>query len=332
MTLAPPRRGPTTGRHAARPAAPAHAVPRNSRRGRRAHRLIRLRRTLAVGLLSLLVMSGITEIVRAATGWHGASAGAAPAPTALAEVDTAADAALASALSSAMPESRADTANAGTSAAAAGSTAATATPAVAAAGSAAPAAPGPPVVVEAGDGQLAPVEQPAGVTWTEKATGRLVRVGISVEGGLGVDGADFAGAVLATLGDERGWQTEDNVRFRFVSASQPAAGERVDLTVVLASPTTTDRLCAPLSTAGQVSCNSGGRAVINARRWLLGVPWFDGDLTLYRQYVVNHEVGHGLGHGHTSCRGVGRPSPVMAQQTLGLKGCTPWAWPTNDGV
>lgn len=184
-------------------------------------------------------------------------------------------------------------------------------------------------VVPAGTGHITILEPPK--VATPRTTGRLVRVAIGAEGGLGIDSADFARHVVATLTDPRSWQAIDGVRFTFVTPAEQARGN-IDFTVVLASPTLTDRLCAPLTTQGQVSCFWAGRAVINARRWQLAVPWFNGDLEGYREYVLNHEVGHGLGHGHATCPGKGKRSPVMAQQSLRLDGCLPWSWPRGGGT
>lgn len=186
--------------------------------------------------------------------------------------------------------------------------------------------PAPPRVVERGTGVLAPVAIP-GDSLATAAQGRPVRVSIEAEGGLEVDTAAFATAVAQTLSDPRGWQHVDQVRFIAVSPDEVTAGAKVDLRIALASPDTTDRLCAPLQTRGQVSCHSGGRAVINLRRWQLGAESYGDDVSAYRHYVVNHEVGHGLGHGHESCAGTGTAAPVMMQQTYGLKGCTAWPWP-----
>ena len=151
---------------------------------------------------------------------------------------------------------------------------------------------------------------------------------LETEGGLGVDTTALATTVATVLADPRGWQTKDGVRFVNVSPADAAKGADVDLRITLASPDTTDRLCAPLKTRGQVSCHNGGRVVLNARRWLLGAEAYGTDVAAYRTYLVNHEVGHGLGHGHAYCGGTGKVAPVMMQQTYGLKGCTAWPWPT----
>lgn len=193
---------------------------------------------------------------------------------------------------------------------------------------AAPRPPAAPTVVERGSGSFAVVAAPADAIKVVPATGRIVRYTLETEGGLGVDPAGFARTVVANLTDPRGWQTRDAVKFVNVSPAEAAAGTRPDLRIVLASPDTTDRLCAPLKTRGKVSCHNGGRVVLNARRWLLGADAYGADVTAYRIYLVNHEVGHGIGHGHVQCPGRGRPAPVMMQQTYGLDGCTPWTWPT----
>jgi hypothetical protein len=71
--------------------------------------------------------------------------------------------------------------------------------------------------------------------------------------------------------------------------------------------------------------------MINLDRWTRAVPGFRGDVGLYRQYVINHEVGHQLGYGHQACPRPGALAPVMQQQTLGLNGCRANGWPYVDG-
>ena len=95
----------------------------------------------------------------------------------------------------------------------------------------------------------------------------------------------------------------------------------------LASPATTYPLCAPVETRGRVSCRNGSDVVINAWRWVHGAVTYDERLTAYCRYVVNHEVGHALGHGHAICAVPDRRAPVMMQQTLGFQGCRPNPWP-----
>ena len=70
--------------------------------------------------------------------------------------------------------------------------------------------------------------------------------------------------------------------------------------LILASPALTDQMCAPLLTRGQVSCRNGDAVVLNALRWGVGIEDYGGDIATYREYLVNHEVGHRLGRGHVS--------------------------------
>ncbi|MBN6055681.1 DUF3152 domain-containing protein [Nonomuraea sp. RK-328] len=149
--------------------------------------------------------------------------------------------------------------------------------------------------------------------------GAVVRYLVEMERGLPFDPAEFAAEVHRTLNDPRGWA-------RFQRVDHGPARVRVALT----SPALTDRECLPLRTGGDLSCWNGSRSVINARRWAYGVPQYHGDLGAYRRYVISHEVGHGLGHGHSACPAPGRLAPVMAQQSKTLGGCRPNPWPYPD--
>jgi hypothetical protein len=149
---------------------------------------------------------------------------------------------------------------------------------------------------------------------------RVLRYAVEVEGGLRVDRRVFAAAVERVLADRRGWAGA-GLAFRRVSVGS------VDFRVTLASPSLTDGLCAPLPTNGIFSCASGNRAVLNVLRWSSGADAYRGRLDRYRFYMVNHEVGHVLEHGHAWCPAPGDLAPVMMQQTKGLGGCRPNPWP-----
>lgn len=149
-------------------------------------------------------------------------------------------------------------------------------------------------------------------------SGRKTEYRVEIEDGLPVSAGAFAEAVDKTLADERGW-TSQGYAFQRTSDAQ--------LRIVLASPATTDRLCHPLQTKGRVSCRNGKDVVINARRWVDGAKSYPDDLARYRQYVVNHEVGHSFGLGHRPCPATGAKAPVMLQQTIGLQGCEANPWP-----
>lgn len=148
---------------------------------------------------------------------------------------------------------------------------------------------------------------------------RLVRYTVEIERGLALDPAEVAAVVDITLADKRSWNAA-GYTFRRV-------GSGGDVRILLATPDTVDKLCAPLLTRGQVSCRNQRVVVLNHRRWMLGAPAYGTDIAAYRQYLVNHEVGHFLGHSHVGCPGPGRYAPVMLQQTLRLDGCRSNPWP-----
>ncbi|MFF7748085.1 DUF3152 domain-containing protein [Streptomyces sp. NPDC007971] len=153
---------------------------------------------------------------------------------------------------------------------------------------------------------------------------------VDVEKGLGLDGVLFAEAVQKTLNDDRSWAHGGVRTFERISSGKP------DFVITLASPGTTAKWCAKsdLDTAEEnVSCDSASteRVMINAYRWAQGSKTYGDKMYAYRQMLINHEVGHRLGHGHVSCQKDGELAPVMQQQTKFLDHdgihCLPNPWP-----
>lgn len=130
--------------------------------------------------------------------------------------------------------------------------------------------------------------------------GALIRYDVRVEEGLSVDPDQAALLIQGVLDDPRSWRGTRRWRFELLPVGQSAT-----LHAYIVTPNTTDRLCAPYMTRGEVSCQNGDRVVLNAKRWVFGADSYGADLTNYRRYLVNHEFGHALGKHHLDCRGPG---------------------------
>ncbi|GAA1341005.1 DUF3152 domain-containing protein [Saccharothrix algeriensis] len=169
---------------------------------------------------------------------------------------------------------------------------------------------------------------------------------VEVEDGVSLPRGDdnFAAVVDYALAHPRGWARAGHRFHRVDAAAEPA------LRIRLASQDTARRLCGfdlPFDT----SCRIGAEVYLSSARWFRGSHAYGGELRAYRLYMVNHEVGHFLGHGHEPCPVDGAPAPLMMQQTLSTdndelaaitsgvdqgavippdgKSCTPNPWPSS---
>ena len=147
-----------------------------------------------------------------------------------------------------------------------------------------------------------------------------IRYAVAVEDGSGVAADDVAALVASILSDERSWIGDGSTGFEQVTTS-----ENVLFTLVVATPDTVDTLCEPLDTAGRYSCGRNGWIALNLLRWETAAEVWPSTLEIYRQYLVNHEVGHYLlGANHDNfCTVAGSPAPIMMQQSIDLLGCAP---------
>lgn len=142
---------------------------------------------------------------------------------------------------------------------------------------------------------------------------------VGQRGVVSSDPAHFEAVVGSTLDARVGWA-------RAGADFQPVTSGG-DFTVILASPAEIDaahEVCSP-----SWSCRVGNQVLINDVRWQEGTTSWTETLAEYRSYVVNHEVGHWLGLGHSDCPSGGAPAPVMQQQSIDLQGCVANVWPLD---
>jgi hypothetical protein len=157
-----------------------------------------------------------------------------------------------------------------------------------------------------------------------QGTTKVFKYTVEVENGLdptmfGGDHA-FARMVDQTLANPKGWTHDPQFAFMRVGADTQG---KPDFRISLVSPVTVRGGCG-YEFRLETSCynpsfgpDHQARVFINEARWVRGAVPFEGDIGSYRQYVVNHEVGHAIGYvRHEACDQQGGLAPVMMQQTF----------------
>jgi hypothetical protein len=150
--------------------------------------------------------------------------------------------------------------------------------------------------------------------------GKLYRYAVAVESSAKLKVNSVAGDIAGVLNDPRSWTGDGDVRFALVSQA------KAEVKVYLASTKTASSLCDGDGEAGY-TCVVGDTVVINAAQWKTAAAGYAGDLTRYREFLINHAFGHLIGKKHAECGGKGKKAPVMLQQGAGLFGCTANPWP-----
>ena len=144
----------------------------------------------------------------------------------------------------------------------------------------------------------------------------------TVEVENGMDTASFGGdqavasLVDQTLANPKSWTGDRRFAFRRIDSGTPS------FRISLSSQQTvrTDGECGQRIEL-ETSCfnRTAGRVVLNVARWVRGAVSYQGDIGSYRQYLVNHEVGHAIGFRQPQpCASEGGLAPVMMQQTFGV--------------
>ncbi len=152
---------------------------------------------------------------------------------------------------------------------------------------------------------------------------RVIEYSVSTKGNITADLARFKVILNATLNDPRGWS---RLGLHFVEV--PAGGR---FGAVLSEASLVPSFSAGCDVI--YSCTVGDLLIINQDRWLKASDAWNNDggsLADYRNMVINHEMGHWLGHGHAVCQTPGQPAPVMMQQSINLDGCRFNPWPLDS--
>ena len=147
------------------------------------------------------------------------------------------------------------------------------------------------------------------------------------------DLTEFANMVFSTLNDPRGWPRAGVIFQENEGADPNTDPNACSMTLTLAAADQMTSFSTECS--DEYSCRVGNDVVINVDRWNNATEgWLNagGTVSRYRTMVINHEVGHRLGHldNELTCSAVNQPAPLMQQQSMDLLGCTPNEWPLDE--
>ena len=154
-----------------------------------------------------------------------------------------------------------------------------------------------------------------------QGTAKVFRYTVEIENGMdptmfGGDNA-FAQMVDQTLANPKGWTHNPQFAFVRIDNGKP------DFRISLVSPVTVREGCGyefrlETSCYNPVFGADRRRGYSSTRRAGCAEPCHSkGDVGSYRQYVINHEVGHAIGYvRHEPCDQQGGLAPVMMQQTF----------------
>ena len=160
-----------------------------------------------------------------------------------------------------------------------------------------------------------------------EGTAKVFKYTVEVENGIDTTsfGGDegFARMVTETLDNPKSWTHNPQFAFQRIDATTPDL--KPDFRVSLTSPMTIREGCG-YEIQIETSCynpiygpEAEPRVFINLARWVRGAVPFQGDIGSYRQYLINHEVGHAIGYTtHEPCARNGALAPIMMQQTFSI--------------
>ena len=147
------------------------------------------------------------------------------------------------------------------------------------------------------------------------------------------DLTEFANMVFSTLNDPRGWPRAGVIFQENEGADPNTDPNACSMTLTLAAADQMTSFSTECS--DEYSCRVGNDVIINVDRWNNATEgWLNagGTVERYRTMVINHEVGHRLGHldNELTCPAVNQPAPLMQQQSMDLLGCVPNEWPLDE--
>ncbi len=142
---------------------------------------------------------------------------------------------------------------------------------------------------------------------------------VEVEDGMDTSsfGGDqaFASLVDQTLANTKSWTKDGRFAFQRIDSGTPTF--RISLSAQL-TVRTADECGYQIELETSCFNRAAGRVALNVSRWVRGAISFQGDIGSYRQYMVNHEVGHAIGfYEHQPCASDGGLAPIMMQQSFG---------------